>query len=174
VAAALKINIGSNDRDLPGFINVDCDEHGKNVDLKCDVSDMSFLPSSCADEIYASHILEHFPYSQAQAVLDGWTRLLMPGGILYIAVPDFGSCVDLYKKTGLSEWMVRFLYGDQEYKTAFHYNAFDRNRLGAMLKKSGYSDVSQVDQFRFLRNDCSSLVSNFDRTPVSLNMVAIK
>lgn len=40
------------------------------------------------DIIYASHVLEHFPHAQGLAVLKEFHRVLKPGGICRIIVPD--------------------------------------------------------------------------------------
>ncbi len=41
------------------------------------------------DEIYASHVLEHFPYNKTQEVLNDWVRVLKPGGRIRIPVHYF-------------------------------------------------------------------------------------
>jgi len=51
------------------------------------------------DFVYSSHCLEHI--SDVEYALINWTRILRPGGILYIVVPDF----DLYEKR---HWPSRF------------------------------------------------------------------
>jgi predicted SAM-dependent methyltransferase len=38
--------------------------------------------------IYASHILEHIPWYQTNDVLTEWVRVLEPGGVLEVWVPD--------------------------------------------------------------------------------------
>ena len=46
--------------------------------------------------IYASHILEHFGRHQYEDVLAEWYRVLSPGGVLRLAVPDFEVCARLF------------------------------------------------------------------------------
>ena len=149
------------------------------VDYVGDVSDLSRFPDGSVDEIYASHILEHFSHTNTEAVLREWGRALGPQGILYVGVPDFSRTVVLYSKYGLNEWVRNFLYGDQSYPTAYHYTCFDESALALLLLKSGFSDVSRVEFFPFESNpgvpgDCSTNISTWDGKSVSLNMVAIK
>jgi predicted SAM-dependent methyltransferase len=57
-------------------------------------------PLPFADEafsaIYASHVLEHLYRSQAQALLSDCRRVLRPGGIVRVVVPDLHSMVEKY------------------------------------------------------------------------------
>ena len=108
------------------------------------------------------------------AMLKEWCRVLEPGGVLYIAVPDFARTVEIYGKIGLQDWVVNYLMGDQIYKTAFHYNIFDEDRLRSLLKEAGFSEVSRVESFGMHPTDCSNGKSNYDAKSVSLNMVAVK
>lgn len=176
IAEALKLNLGSRDRSMPGFQNVDTDPH-PGVDHVMDVGDLYRFQDGSVAEIYSSNVLEHFPHVRTLEVLKDWARVLSPGGILYLSVPDFKRTIDLYHACGgvLNDWIVNFLYGDQGYKTAFHYTAFDFPRLTGILKQAGFSEVSQVD---FLpigdKNDCSNMRSNFDGKPVCLNIIAVK
>lgn len=153
-------------------MNVDCDAR-PNVDVVADVAVLPFGDDS-VEAIYASHILEHFPHPRTPIVLTEWKRVLKPRGLLQVSVPDFERCVELYKETGMSEWLRNFVSGDQGYATAFHYNIFDEHSLSSLLKVAGFKDVSRVDRLINGVNDCSAIVSTYDMLPVSLNMVAVK
>ena len=160
---------------MDGFKNLDCDPH-PGVDIVGDASKLDMFNNGSVKEIFASHILEHFPHVDTLKVLKEWTRVLEPGGILYVAVPDFKRTVDIYLKSDhLYDWFVNYLCGDQTYKTAFHYAIFDYKRIARLLKEAGFTDVSQVEKFSIsLPHDCSNNVSNYDGKSVSLNVVAIK
>lgn len=43
---------------------------------------------SSVDRIYSSHFLEHVPYAKAQRILSECRRILKPGGIFRLVVPD--------------------------------------------------------------------------------------
>lgn len=168
------LNLGCRTRSIEGFLNMDCDQH-EGVDVVGDVSDLSRFADNSVGEIYGSHVLEHFEYHKTLAVLKEWHRVLEPGGKLYVAVPDFERTVELYGKLGLDEWIIRFLMGDQEYKTAYHYSLFDEERLTHLLKQAGFVDSFRVEQFPIGDpHDCSNLASDVDGEPVSLNIIAVK
>jgi len=83
----MKLNLGCGDRPLKGYINID-NRPGVG-DVNEDVFTLpSFSPQS-VEEIAASHVLEHASYDRTHAVLQRWHELLVPGGILHVAVPDF-------------------------------------------------------------------------------------
>lgn len=170
----IKLNLGSRDRAIPGFKGMDIDQHA-GVDFVGDISDLSRFEDGSVGEIYASHILEHFPSTQTLSVLKEWARVLAPGGILYVAVPDFKRTVEIYLKHGLINWVQNFLMGDQGYKTAFHYALFDEKRLRSLLLEAGFTEASAVDVFPVGdKNDCSRMRFSSDNGLVSLNIVAVR
>ena len=57
-----------------------------------------FEDNSC-DLLYSSHSFEYFDVKTAPKVYE-WRRVLKPGGMLRLAVPDFGALTDLYIKSG--------------------------------------------------------------------------
>lgn len=174
VAEGLRLNLGCRTRVLDGWKNFDCDQH-PGVDVVGDIRNLSMFADNSVLEIMASHCAEHVPHLETLSMLKEWHRVLEPSGKLYIAVPDFERAVQLYGMVGLDEWIVRFLCGDQEYKTAYHYNLFDEARLTALLKEAGFSESFRVDLFPLGDPaDCSTNVSNIDGLPVSLNMIAVK
>lgn len=170
----IKLNLGCRTRSKEGWLNLDIDPH-PGVDFVGDASDLSRFKDGEIAEIYASHILEHFGFNRTLPVLKEWARVLEPGGKLYVAVPDFARCVELYGMCGLNDWIVRFLMGDQAYKTAYHYDLFDEGRLTKLLSAAGFSDSFTVEEFPDSEDgECSNLASTIDGERVSLNMIATK
>lgn len=168
----LRLNLGGRGTHIPGFLNVDLsDEH--DVEIQADVSDLSQFEDSSISEIYASQILEHFPHNRTEYVLEEWYRVLRQGSRITIGVPDFARAIEIYQKTGLSDWLMNFLYGDQGYPLAFHYRPFTFGTLAALLNKVGFKNIKRLDKMPY-GVDCSSLVSNYDNKCVSLNVEAYK
>ncbi len=167
----MKLNLGSRDRNMEGFKNMDIEKH-PGVDYVGDVSDLSRFKDGSIEEIYASNILEHFPAVRTVEVLKEWNRVLEDDGRLLISVPDFKRCAELYLEYGLQDWIVNMLWGDQEYETAFHYTGFDHNRMLRLLAQANFKTATRVISFGV--EDCSSLVCSKDKKPVCLNMVATK
>lgn len=82
-----KLNIGSGDHPLAGYINVDW-QQADGVDV---VHDLNTFPYPFADaffdEVHASHVLEHL--DRPFVVMRELYRVLKPGGLLRIKVPHF-------------------------------------------------------------------------------------
>jgi predicted SAM-dependent methyltransferase len=171
VGGPVRLMLGGRDHKLAGWTNIDLHD-GPHVDVKCDVSKLPF-DNSVVDDIYASHVLEHFSHLRTLDVLKEWRRVLKKGGKAYIAVPDFRAVLNIYKEFGMVTWVTHMLYGDQEYPLAYHYTIFDSESLPNLLHEAGFSLVQQVQSFSLGLNDCSTLVDVIYRRPVSLNVEAI-
>ena len=169
-----KLNLGSHDRIIPTYDNVDKDFY-TGVKYKADVSDLSQFKDNSVDVIRASHILEHFPPKQTEGILREWRRVLKDDGLLYISVPDWERLLSAYQYQGLCDFVINSLYGDQGYEGAEHKTVFDESRLTNYLKKVGFSDISRVEQLpESPANECSLNVANWDNKFVSLNIIAVK
>jgi len=162
--APLKLNIGSGDRVImKGYVNVDA--HWGDAAYPLEYGD------GTVDEVYASHILEHFPHGQVASVLRDWARALKPGGVLKIAVPDFKWIATTYldiqagRCAGVGAPPVAaYLMGGQVDEHDFHKAIFDEPTLRHLLAEAGLTNiepwVSEV-------NDCASMA-------VSLNLMGRK
>jgi SAM-dependent methyltransferase len=53
-------------------------------------------PDSAADVVYSSHMIEHLDRDEARRFLAEVRRVLRPGGIVRLAVPDLGRLLDDY------------------------------------------------------------------------------
>jgi len=85
----LRLNLGSGERRLPGFFNVDCVEVTQ-PDILADLNEpLSALPDNSVDEIYARHTLEHV--SNLLGLLTELHRVVRPGGRMDIIVPHFSN-----------------------------------------------------------------------------------
>jgi len=92
----LRLNIGCDRTEIAGFVGVDF-----NPDVDPDVlaeADHLPWPDNSADEVYASHILEHLPYGNE--ALQEWLRVLKPGGMLTVIVPDINGVYLMSKHHG--------------------------------------------------------------------------
>ena len=158
----VKLNLGSGGTRIPGYTSVDFDE-----DLKPDVvSDVESLPfdDETVDEIFASHVLEHLPLESD--ALSEWKRVLIPGGLLTVAVPDVLKVYTLSKSGG--EWSIdgrpmdeRYInasvfggnllgYGNPELQALYggpghqHRQIFILDMLVSRLRAAGFEEVRQV------------------------------
>jgi predicted SAM-dependent methyltransferase len=89
------LNLGCGTRFHPAWINIDYHSSENDIyswDLKKGIP----LMDDCCDAIYASHVIEHFDREGAKRFLSECFRLLKPGGILRIVVPDLEGVARSY------------------------------------------------------------------------------
>jgi len=128
VEQSLKLNIGSGETELPGFTNIDRRDGKEAYPLEYETDSV--------DEIRASHILEHFSFREAISVLEEWVRVLKPGGLIRIAVPDVDKCLKSNHKNRLF-----YLMGGQTDENDFHKSAWDENRLRSYMELAGLGSI---------------------------------
>lgn len=85
----MKLNLGSNETRMDGFINVDLIEH-PNVDVVADARKLPYEDDSI-NEIFNSHLIEHFDFFEGFKALKEWYRVLKPEGVLQIECPNFDA-----------------------------------------------------------------------------------
>ncbi len=105
------------------------------------------------DLIYSSHLFEYFDRDEAVEVLKEWRRVLKPGAILRIAVPDFGIITKLYIQKYPLHNFLGPLYGKMEMgmkggetgKIIYHKTTYDFDSLKVLLEKSNFKNIKRYD-----------------------------
>jgi hypothetical protein len=151
----VKLDIGCGATPRAGFIGIDR-KLGKEA-FPLD------LPDESVDEIYASHVLEHFGCRDTAPVLLEWVRVLKPGGRMRIAVPDLGQIIS-NSAAGKPGNYLGYLYGGQDDADDFHRSGFDEDLLETFLRKCG---LSAVRRWEADQADCASQA-------ISLNLEGYK
>jgi len=83
--APLRLHVGSGDRILPGWVNIDL-KPSRGVDLVADVT--HGLPFHNVAVVFAEHFLEHLDLLAAVEFLLEAYRVLVPGGKLRLSTPN--------------------------------------------------------------------------------------
>lgn len=157
----LKLNLASHGEEIPGYISVDFDH--PEAQVKADVCELPYADNS-VDELLAYHILEHMratndyephlsnplnKHTVLEALLE-WKRVLKPGGILYIKVPDFEKIVWLY--CNFPQWAKAAGPGGIFSNYTFwlnsvgqHQAVFDIDIMVECLKQAGFTDIMRID-----------------------------
>ncbi|MDH5835442.1 class I SAM-dependent methyltransferase [Luteimonas kalidii] len=142
-----KLHLGCGPRHIPGWYHVDALALA-HVDHVGPVDDLAWIPDGSVGIIYASHVLEHFGRHAYMKVLQEWRRVLRPGGILRIAVPDFAAAARLYVSGALPrgiEEIRGLMSGGQKDQYDYHFNVFDEPSLKAAMLEAGFSSVRHWD-----------------------------
>ena len=175
----VKLHLGCGKRFIPGFTHLDIQQH-PHVAIVSSVDRLEMFADGSVDLIYASHLLEHFGRHDTERVLKEWFRVLRPGGVLRLAVPDFERAIEVYRKHGDLE-MVKFLVGGQRDEHDLHRNLFDRRSLEAMLKRVGFKEVREWDwrktEHANIDDYSQAYIPHMDKEHgilISLNLEAVK
>jgi predicted SAM-dependent methyltransferase len=150
---------------------------GPHVDHVCNAVDLSRFADATFSEIYASHVVEHLDYKdQLLATLQEWHRVLTPGGMLHVSVPDMDTLARLFLDRQLLSMDERFLvmrmiFGGHVDQYDYHVVGLNEEFLLRFLHAAGFSQAVRVPEFGICQ-DTSTL--KLKGTPISLNMTALK
>jgi len=179
----LKLHIGCGMCHIPGYIHIDILD-APHIDHRCFVNNLSDFADESASLIYASHVLEHFGRYEVEDVLREWNRVLTPGGIVRIAVPDFAAVAEMYEHEGLRDGksgLVGLICGGQRNEFDFHKIIFDEPFLSYLLIKTGFRDIHRWDwrttEHAHIDDFSQSYLPHMDKQNgrlMSLNLEAIK
>jgi predicted SAM-dependent methyltransferase len=129
------------------------------------------FPTGSVDAIYASHFLEHLPREDAIRFLREARRLLKPGGLIRLIVPDLAYIVGLYQQArsegderaaddlfdnlwvvdkGLARYPSWFRPLKAFLRTDVHRWLYDEASLTALLAEMRFTDIRPC---RYLESD---------------------
>ncbi len=92
------------------WVNLDVTPSSPEVN-KYNVLEGIPFPGETFDVVYHSHVLEHFAKNKALTFMKDCFRVLKPGGIIRVVVPDLEAITRLYLKS-----LEKSLEGDQQWQ----------------------------------------------------------
>lgn len=143
----MKLNIGAGGKRLPGYTGVDVVER-PGADIVAPAHQVP-LPDGSAEELIAIHLVEHILPWELKTVLAEWHRLLQPGGLLVLEMPDLIKCckniLDGRMKGGkhpdqLGMWG---LFGDDRYQDPYmlHRWSYTFKTLAPIVEAAGFVKI---------------------------------
>ena len=149
-----KLHIGCGNRILKDWINTDL-YNLNGVDFQLNLRKPLVFSSSYIDAIYCEHVLEHFTFEDALQILKEFYRVLKPGAMLRIGVPDAGIYFKKYmEKDKAYFYSIRHLGGAKnELRTPIevinqmfrmggaHLYAWDFETLNLYLNDTGFVEI---------------------------------
>jgi len=130
------------------------------------------LPDKWADFVYSSHLLEHLNKKKGETLIKEIFRILKPGGLVRIIVPDLEFVVGLYNKGEKQRMLEDFFFIEQRGSSfARHKYMYDFELLKELLEKAGFQDVTR---FEFQKGRVPDIELLDNQPDVSLYVEAAK
>ena len=180
VQAVRRLNWGCGGHTLPGWINTDVKE-GDGIDLSCDIRNGLPLETGSIDYAVSIHALPEVPYTELVPVLTELRRVLKPGGVLRLALPDLIKGVRAYDR-GDREY---FLIPDEDARSigaklvtqliwyGYSRTLFTREFITEMLERAEFSRVTPCE-YRQTASAYPEIIDLDNREAESLFVEAVK
>jgi len=129
------LNLGCGHHFHPDWTNVDFLATGEGVIVHNLLKGIPFEDNHF-EVVYHSHVLEHFSRTDAVRFIQECYRVLKPGGVLRIAIPDLEQITDQYKRLfqeGLQNVDSEEIAADYEWMMLEMYDQTVRNRSGGQI-----------------------------------------
>lgn len=157
------VNLGCGDQLLDGFLNIDFFTTA-GIDYGADLRYPLRVESDLFDGVFSEHTFEHLTYAEGAALLGECHRILKPGALIRIVVPDLSLFIRKYcagDKGWFAAWerlmftsstdatranrllstpMEAISFVTQEYG---HLSSWDFETLAAYLERCGFCDVTR-------------------------------
>ena len=168
-----RLHLGAFDQGVPGWINTDVTPHlvvarvpglprllrrtGRISDARwaayadgrfaalryLDLSRRFPFADGSVAAIYSSHVFEHLHVDVAEAALAECHRVLAPGGVVRVVVPDLDDIVAGYDPAAADDFVFGIFQGrtERDNRWARHWWHYNAASLGARLTGAGFAAV---------------------------------
>lgn len=152
----IRLNLGAGDYNDPRYTPLD-------IKTGTDIRHLPYADGTVA-EVYMSHLLEHFSFYERDEVLKECMRVLEPGGLLRIAVPDQKKMAEEWLKSdesGRFADLEMVQYGAHSDPNDVHHAGYTETQLRRTMHRAGCGGI--VKFHPFIKDDCAN-------HPLSLNL----
>ena len=154
------LNVGCGRRYHRDWVNLDLESFDPAVICHDLTGGIPFEESSF-EAVYHSHVLEHLSPEQGQELIGECFRVLKPGGVLRVVVPDLERIAQLYLNMHESAWA-----GDEA--SQIDYNWMKLELLDQLVREKSGGRMGRYMASREIKN------SEFVRSRVGDEMVACR
>lgn len=155
-----RLHLGCGGVHKDGWVNVDF--VGDPIDLAWNLSKPLPFPDASVDAIFHEHLLEHLPLRDGLRFTRECFRVLRPGGVIRVGVPDAGRLLRSYldPADGYLDQLhpgrpTRLLAAQELFYWHRHCTMYDADTLNMLLEGSGLADI----------HECSFGESNLQPAP---------
>ena len=175
-----RLNWGCGDWAMPGWINSDIKAE-PGVDIVADIRDGLPLESDSIDYAVAHHALPEIPFSEIVSALEELRRVLKPGGVLRLGLPDLDKGIEAYHRKDTKYFKVP----DKDAKTlggkfvtqmiwyGYSRSLFTHEFIEEQLEKAGFSRVDHCS-YKQTASPWPEIVALDNREQETLFVEAVK
>jgi predicted SAM-dependent methyltransferase len=150
-----RLNWGCGTEPEPGWINSDV-KAGAGIDLSCDILEGLPLADESIDYVVSIHALPELRYPDIVPALRELRRVLVPGGVLRLALPDLDRAIRAYLD-GDSDY---FLVPDEDARGigakfvvqmlwyGYSKTLFTGDFVAELLERAGFDDIRRCEYKR--------------------------
>jgi predicted SAM-dependent methyltransferase len=163
-----------------GWVNSDI-EAAPGVDVVADIRKGLPLPANSFDYIVSIHALPEIPYSDHDKALSELHRVLKPGGVLRLSLPDMDRAIRAYQGGDVDYFLigdevVRSLAGKMIVQLTWYGRSrmmFTFDFIRELLERNGFRDVKQCE-YQKTHSPYPAIIELDDRQLESLFVEAVK
>ena len=175
-----RLNWGCGSWIEPGWINSDI-KADQGADLVCDIRQGLTLDSNTIDYAVSVHALPEFTCAEIVPVLTELHRVLKPGGVLRLVLPDLFKAIAAYQRGE----KTYFLVPDRDARSlgaklvmqllwyGYSKTVFTSEFVDEMLLKAGFGEVRHC-RYKFTKSDWPEIVNLDNREAESLYVEGYK
>lgn len=154
------LNVGCGTDYKEGWINIDNNSdhniEANRLDLNWDLRNSLPFPDDSVDFIFNEHFMEHLTVEEGQAAIKDLMRVLKPGGVMRIAMPDLEEAIEAYQdphwkenlfleKFGLGFVQTKAELINMKFRWWGHKWLYNWEELERRLKEAGCSKMKRCE-----------------------------
>jgi len=149
----MKLNLGCGKFPRDGYVNIDYYRwKGYPLDRVWDLRNELPYEKESIDEVYSSHTIEHFWWSDVKSIIGDWYRVLKKEGRielwtvdLYQVIKNFEVGMEKKEFDEANYELNKGIFNQKRFTGDPHHTAFTFDFLKMLLEKVGFTQVKRLD-----------------------------
>lgn len=154
------VNVGSGDRYVTGWYNVDHEGSPHRKDAVVDITKKLPWERESLLHVYLGHVLEHVTFGQAKIFLKRLRPLVDPKGQILVVGPDIKIASEMEKAGTLNVTMNELKHGGHRWPGDEHRWECTSEKVIELLTETGWRDIQPISI-----NDVATFWPVADRGP---------